>query len=233
MLAGFLYAAWSRRQRSTVVAAFLLPVAALVGFYAWLHLVHGVPKAFVWSQKILAVRLSHPVGLAIASAVDLVVSAQYYGLFLIPLLPLAGRVGTLVPARGPRARAAAGLLVLLALGTVLAAFGFGMVMPSLPNVVTLQAASAPFGIDGPMVGLRIGLTAIAVATGAWALLAGLAHAFQSDGASEGARHFVAACAALLLAFSLLTSFSTATSCRRCRSSCPLCFRARSRGVWAW
>lgn len=203
-LAGFLYAAWSRPRRSTVLAAFLLPVAALVGFYAWLHLVHGVPKAFVWSQKILAVRLSHPAGLAIASAVGLVAAAHYYGLFLIPLLPLAGSLGTLVPTRGPRARATAGLLVLLALGTVLAGFGFGMVMPSLPNVVTLEAASAPFGIDGPMVGLRIGLTAIAVATGAWALLAGLAHSFQGNGASTAARHFVAACAALLLAFSLLT-----------------------------
>jgi hypothetical protein len=100
---------------------------------------------------------------------------------------------------------------LLALGTVVLGLGLGHLMPSLPNVVTLEAAALPLGGEGPMLGLRLALTALSWVAAAWAIfqlwprVRGLLRTDSAgSGASPAAWRFLAASAVLLLAFSLVT-----------------------------
>jgi hypothetical protein len=209
-IAGALFALRRRATRRTPILPFALPVLALAGVYLWIELVHGVPKAFSWSTKMVLGRLLQPGILLDAVAFGLVAAVLYLGLFLLPVLPLWPRVAD--PRR--EARPSAGSLLLavavLVVGTAGIALRFGVLMPMLPNVVTLEAVARPLGWEGALLWARLVLTALSLVAAAGLLLRVLPRCLDrlvGDGggpASSSAWTFLAACAALLIAFSLAT-----------------------------
>jgi hypothetical protein len=91
-----LFALWWRGRRSepgaralgfAPFAALALAPLALLGFYAWLHLEHGVPKAYVWQQAELMSRLARPTDQIVQTLGGGLASLHYLALYAAPLLP--------------------------------------------------------------------------------------------------------------------------------------------------
>jgi hypothetical protein len=124
---------WSRGERRgrlglAPAAALALTPLALLGFYAWLQLEHGLPRAFAWQQAELRARLTHPAVFLAYSLNGGLISLHYLALFVAPLLPVLV-LGEAPRRHRPRAYAAAAVVV--AVGTGLLWLS-GRRMPYLP-----------------------------------------------------------------------------------------------------
>ena len=199
---------WDRRRRPRALglaplAALSLAPLALLGFYGWLHLSHGVPKAYLWQQADLLARLGHPNELLAYTASGSLISVHYLALFVAPLLP-----ALLLGAAPRRHRLGAYAAVALAIGVGTALLWLdGRRMPYLqigPLHVLFQ----------PLLGLVSKATLDSALTGLSALLSvlllgELASRWLASRSREAAASpreasivFVAASAALLLALTI-------------------------------
>jgi hypothetical protein len=209
-----LFALWWRGRRSepgarafgfAPFAALALAPLALLGFYAWLHLEHGVPKAYVWQQAELMSRLAHPTDHIVQTLGGGLASLHYLALFAAPLLP--GLVLGDASRRHRRPAYAAATLVVGA-GTGLLWLR-GQHMPYLP----LSFLHRPFD---PLHGLLSGRALALALTSLSALLAiallgefvsrGLAASSRetAGGARQASIALLAASTALLVAFTIGT-----------------------------
>jgi hypothetical protein len=149
-IAGVLSMLPSVRLRLRMYLPWVLPFIVVVLVYAWLHTVHGVPKAYGWQREMLRTRYSDPLVALSTSASSAVAAIHYLGWFLLPISLVSVRW----PARKwPLLIATAGALAVTAAAALLA-FRFGTTMPYLrqlidPNILLhpLELESWSAGID--------------------------------------------------------------------------------------
>jgi hypothetical protein len=187
------------------LAALALTPLALAGFYAWLELRHGVPRAYAWQQADLWGRLAEPAGFVAEALRGGLVALHYLSFFLAPLLPVL-LVGD--APRRHRLVACGAAALAVAAGTALL-WRDGLLMPYL-QLGPLRRLFDPLA---PWLGgawLARGLTALTAGLSALLLgeLASRALALRPRLAPGGARAatlaFCAAAAGGLLAFTVAT-----------------------------
>lgn len=202
---------WSRRDARearpglAVVSLALAPLA-LIAFYAWLRIDHGVPKAYLWHQADLLARLANPAGFAAYAAIGSLESLHYLALFLAPLLAV------LACARAPRRRrlaAYAAAAASVGAGTALL-WREGQRMPYLPNLITLREVFLPHRLLADDAWLRSLVTGLSTLL-AIVLLAELTARWPARPPREAPATprslpsvFLGTSAALLLVFSIAT-----------------------------
>jgi len=187
-------------------ASLALAPLALIAFYAWLRIDHGVPKAYVWQQADLLERLAKPAAFAGYAAIGIFQSLHYLALFLAPLLPVLA----FARASGRRRLVAYAAATLLVGGGTALLWQHGQRMPYLPNLITLHEVflphrfltdDAPLRTPATILSTLLAIVLLAEFTARWPARPPLE---TPPPPRNPALAFLTASAALLLAFSIAT-----------------------------